>query len=249
VKLLAVKLPAFADRKRLAENGPGIAVSATAHLAVLLMLLLAVRHTAPSPDAGLRTVLVEIVHLGESTASPPAPQHSTAPSQEASVQRAPAAHSPPTGYAPHKPPPKDDLENRLNALSKLRAPETDTQALHGAGEQRSDAQSDAPAGSSASYSLRDFLRAQIERRWSLDLSVLGERRIVVALRVVMKRSGAITSAEIVDKTRYASDKQFREVAMSARNAILLASPIALPPGDYPAETVLTLSLDPRSAMR
>jgi hypothetical protein len=37
--------------------------------------------------------------------------------------------------------------------------------------------------------------------------------------------------------------------MSARNAVLLASPIALPAGDYPAQTELTLLLDPRDAMR
>lgn len=246
--MLSVKL-AEAQRKSLARNGPGIAVSGAVHLAILLMLIFVVRHAAQSPDASLRTVLVEIVRLGDDTTSPPAKQRSTAPAQQASAPRAPTAHSPPTGIAPHKPQQKDDLENRLNQLAKLKAPETATETLHGAGEQQTDSTSDAPAGSSASYALRDFLRAQIERRWSLDLSVLGERRIVVALRVVMKRSGAIASAEIVDKTRYATDKQFREVAMSAKNAILLASPIALPPGDYPAETEMTLTLDPRSTMR
>jgi len=236
--------------RRVAENGPGVAASVLVHGLILLVLLFLVRHTtAETPDAGLRTMLVDIIHLGAETASPPAPRRSTSPSQEASVQRAATARSPLVGFAPHAPPKTDDLENRLNQLAKLRAPETDTQALHGAGEQTTDAASDAAAGSEAMYSLRDFLRAQIERRWNIDLSVLGERRIVVALRVVMKRNGAITTAEIVDKTRYASDKQFRQVAISARNAILLASPIALPAGDYPAETEMTLKLDPRDAMR
>lgn len=232
------------------ENGPGVAASVLVHGAILLLLLFWVRQSAPqSPDASLRTVLVEIIHLGAETTSPPAPQHATAPSQQASVQRAPTAHSPQVGYTRNAPRPADDLDNRLNQLSKLRAPETATQALHGAGEDRTDAASDTAAGSEALYSLRDYLRAQIERRWNIDLGILGERRIVVALRVVMKRNGAITAAEIVDRTRYATDQQFREVAISARNAILLASPIALPAGDYPAESELTLKLDPRDAMK
>lgn len=248
VNRLLVNRPTL--NRKVAENGPGVAASLLVHGLILLALLLWVRHTAAeAPDSGLRAVLVDIIHLGAETASPPAPQRSTSPSQEASVQRAPTAHSPRIGYAPHAPPKTDDLENRLNQLSKLRAPETSTQALHGAGEQTVDAASDAAAGNDAMYSLRDYLRAQIERRWNIDLGVLGERRIVVALRVVMKRNGTITAAEIVDKTRYASDKQFRQIAISARNAILLASPIALPAGDYPAETEMTLKLDPRDAMR
>jgi len=238
------------DRAALNEKGPGVAASVLVHGAILLLLLFWVRHTAPqSPDAGLRTVLVDIIHLGAETTSPPAPQRATARSEQASVQRAPTAHSPPVGYARNAPRPADDLDDRLNQLAKLRAPETDTQAMRGAGEDRTDTASDAPGGRDALYSLRDYLRAQIERRWNIDLSILGERRIVVALRVTMKRNGTIAVAEIVDKTRYASDEQFREVAISARNAILLASPIALPAGDYPAETELTLKLDPRDAVR
>ncbi len=41
---------------------------------------------------------------------------------------------------------------------------------------------DAPAGD-ATYSLRDYVRAQVMRRWNLDLDLLGARRIVVALHV------------------------------------------------------------------
>ena len=94
---------AEAQRRSLAENGPGIAVSGAVHLAILLMLIFVVRQAVQSPDAGLHTVLVEIVRLGDDTTSPPAPQRSTAPAQQASAPRAPAAHSPPTGTAPHKP--------------------------------------------------------------------------------------------------------------------------------------------------
>jgi hypothetical protein len=143
----------------------------------------------------------------------------------------------------------DDFLNRLNSLSKLRAPETTTQALHGQGETEAPSTSnDAMPGDDAAYSLRDYIRAQILRRWSLDLDAAGARSIVVALHVVMKANGTIASAEIVDKHRYATDAAFRQIAMSARNAILLASPIVLPAGHYPPETTMTLHLNPRDAL-
>jgi hypothetical protein len=78
---------------------------------------------------------------------------------------------------------------------------------------------------------------------------VGSRHIVIALRVTMKANGVIALAEIVDRRRYATDAVYRQVAMSARNAVILSSPIALPPGAYPATTEMTLSLDPRDAAR
>ena len=47
---------------------------------------------------------------------------------------------------------------------------------------------------------------------------------------------------------YATDAAFRQIAMSARNAILLASPINLPPGSYAPETTMTLTLNPRDVL-
>lgn len=236
------------DRETLMRNGPGVAGSAVLHGLALLLIFLLFHHAA-NPDARLRTVLIDIVQLGAETASPPSPVRSTAPREQAFVRRAPAAHSPQTGYAPDKTKPLDDLENRLNALSKLQAPETDTRALQGAGTSREETASDGAAAGGASYSLRDYLRAQIERRWNLDLEALAGQHIVVALHVIMKANGTIMAADIVDKRRYATDAAYRRIALSARNAVLLASPIALPAGDYPAQTEMTLMLDPRDAVK
>lgn len=239
-----------AYRRYLADNGPGFAVSALAHGIVLLLILLHFKPIAPAEQEKLHSVLVDIVHLGDETTSPPSKQKAAMPQQEASVRRAPTAHSPIEAVQRNRPKPVDDLDNRLNALAKLRAPETDTQALTGAGQSRAESTSnDAAAGSDAAYALRDFVRAQVMRRWNLDLSLLGERKWIVALRVVMKSNGTIREAEVVDKHRYATDAIFRQIAMSAKNAVLLSSPIALPAGSYPAETEMTLKLDPRDAMR
>lgn len=239
-----------AYRRYLADNGPGLAGSALMHGLVLLLLLLAFRPVAqPKQQEALRSVLVDIVHLGEETTSPAAKQKSAVPAQEASARRAPVAHSPRETVQARAPKPIDDLDNRLNALSKLKAPETSTQALSGPGEQVTDAQSDATPGGEAAYALRDYVRAQVMRRWNLDLSLLGQRKWVVALHVVMKSSGRITEAEVVDKHRYATDAVFRQIAMSAKNAVLLSSPILLPAGNYPAETEMTIQLNPIDAMR
>ncbi len=239
-----------AVRRYLADNGAGLAGSALMHGLVLLLLLLAFRPAAqPKQQEALRAVLVDIVHLGEETTSPPAKQKAAVPAQEASARQAPVAHSPREAVQPRAPKPIDDLENRLNALSKLKAPETATQPLTGPGESRTDSESDDAPGGEAAYALRDYVRAQVMRRWNLDLSLLGQRKWIVALHVVMKASGRITEAEVVDKHRYATDAVFRQIAMSAKNAVLLSSPILLPAGNYPAETEMTIQLNPRDAMR
>jgi hypothetical protein len=239
-----------AYRRYLADNAPGFAGSALLHGMVLLLLLMHFKPIAPAEQEKLHSVLIDIVHLGDETTSPPSKQKTATPQQEASARRAPTAHSPVETVQPHRPKPVDDLDNRLNALSKLRAPETDTQVLAGPGQSRAESSSnDAAAGSDAAYALRDFVRAQVMRRWNLDLSLLGGRNWIVALRVVMKSNGTIREADVVDKHRYATDAVFRQIAMSAKNAVLLSSPIALPAGSYPAETEMTLKLNPRDAMR
>jgi hypothetical protein len=249
-RLAVEPAPQDPRRKFALENGPGVLTSVLAHGVALLLILLGFRAITHPERQPLRTVFIDIVHLGETTQSPPAPQKATTPQQQAFARRAPTAHSPDVGVRPNdKQVTRDDFLNRLNSLSKLRAPETDTDALHGPGETEAPSTSnDATPGDEATYSLRDYIRAQILRRWNLDLGANGAHSIVVALRVVMKANGTIESAEIVDKNRYATDKAFHQIAMSARNAILLASPIALPPGHYAPETAMTLHLDPRDVL-
>ncbi len=238
-------------RRYLADNGPGFAVSALAHGLVLLLILLHFKPIAPAEQEKLHSVLVDIVHLGDETTSPPSKQKAAMPQQEASARRAPTAHSPVEAAQRNRPKPVDDLDNRLNALSKLSCAGDPTRRRSPApaSRARESTSNDAAAGSDAAYALRDFVRAQVMRRWNLDLSLLGERKWIVALRVVMKSNGTIREAEVVDKHRYATDAIFRQIAMSAKNAVLLSSPIALPAGSYPAETEMTLNLNPRDAMR
>ncbi len=251
-RLIVEPPPEDPRRKFALENGPGVLTSGLAHGLALLLILFGFRNAIVRPGAGNCTPSSSTSCIwAKTTQSPPAPLKSR---RYRSNRLSCGAHRRrivpmlACGQIP-SPVVHDDFLNRLNSLSKLRAPETDTQALHGQGETEAPSTSnDSTPGDEATYSLRDYIRAQILRRWSLDLSAAGARTIVVGLHVVMKANGTITSAEIIDKHRYATDAAFRQIAMSARNAILLASPINLPPGHYAPETAMTLSLNPRDVL-
>jgi hypothetical protein len=137
-------------------------------------------------------------------------------------------------------PPPDELESRIAAMAQLRAPDTALPApSNGAG---------AGNGSGGGYALADFVRAQILRRWWPQLQSDAARGMPVAVRLKLSRAGVISDVEIVDQSRFANDKLFRDMALSARNAALLASPISLPPGKYDAVMDIAITLDPKAVL-
>jgi len=97
--------------------------------------------------------------------------------------------------------------------------------------------------------VRDYIRHQVERRWNIDLARLGARREIVVLHIALRADGTVSRADILDKARFATDAAWRDVALSARNAALLSSPIALPDGQSPGPIDITLRLDPRDTLR
>ena len=98
-------------------------------------------------------------------------------------------------------------------------------------------------GQQALYSVRDLIRAQVERRWNFHLASLGEDQFSVPIHVEITETGVVIKAEIVENARSA-DPVYRAIAASARNAVLLASPLALPPGQYRGTLDLVLNLRP-----
>ena len=98
-------------------------------------------------------------------------------------------------------------------------------------------------------SLRDFIRAQILRRWVPDLSRNQRRDRPVLLRVTVSAAGVITAVDIMDRQQFDGDKLFRNMAIGARNAALLTSPVRMPPGNWPRESSFVIDLDPRAASR
>jgi outer membrane biosynthesis protein TonB len=204
---------------------------------------------APTP-----IVPVEVVQLAEETVSPAPPREAAAPaprvaavqprSSAAPVQAPPVVPAIPNPPAPteQKALPQDELETKLAALAKLRQPESG--AISGAGTIGTGGK----GTGAGSVSVKDLIRAQVERRWSLDTETLNGRNVTVAIRVVLDRDGAVMRVDIVEDSRYNADALYHDVALRARNAVLLSSPFSLPQG-HDEVTDVTLLLNPRDTFR
>ena len=237
-------------RKVAGKNGPGVIGSLLLHGLIALLVFSFIAKTASQvPQKAISFVPVDLVRLGMETESPPEARKALVPQQRAAAP--PEASSPtresvsPVGK---KPAPVDALEAKLHGLAKLRQPPTNLKIAEGQGVSNVDAANGAP-GDRATYSVKDYVRAQVERRWSLNLAKMAGRNFTIPIRVVMKRDGTIVSAVIMEEARSKSDAVYRDIALSARNAVILSSPIALPPGDLPAIMHFTLDLDPKDAQR
>jgi hypothetical protein len=208
--------------RRLREE-PGFALSLALHLFFLLMALWYVALRPVVPQQQTHSFPVDLVALtaapGPTGASPAA--HKGAPKPERQAAPVPEGVRPQATQQP-----EDELSAKLRALAQLRAP--DTQLTIGGGNGEGGA-----GNGNGAYGLRDFIRAQILRRWLPDLS--GPR--------------IITDVVIADQPRFLIDRAFHEMALSARNAALLASPIQMPPGSWPAIIKLDIDLDPKAALQ
>ncbi len=228
----------FAPALQQFRDRPGWALSLTLHLG---MLLLALWYLAGQPALSPPTVTLPV----ELVALAPAPGPSGAQPAPARGAPRPARAAAPQaeGVKPDAvQQPLDELSARLRALAQLSAP--DTQLALGGGN------GDGGAGNgNGAYGLRDFIRAQILRRWLPSLSEAASRAAVVRLRLNVSSRGVISDIVIADQARFATDTVFHDMALSARNAALLASPIPMPPGSWPKVIPLEIDLDPKAALR
>jgi hypothetical protein len=245
--------PLAANGSVVRENGPGLAGSIALHaLAALVILLFLSRAETPQPQTVTRIFPVDIVRFGDRTMSPPQVRKSPIPHQRSAriPVRESASPKPPVGVAPNKTAPSvDELQSKLRTLARLRQPETVLAPLDDSPNSDTESTSDdAVSGDQALYSVRDFIRAQVVRRWNVNFSMLGPRNFKVQVHVRISRKGAVTMAEVIDQQRFKTDATYREIALSARNAVLLSSPLALPPGDYHDGMDMVLSLNPRDTL-
>jgi hypothetical protein len=234
------RTPAQPGEETHAYRAVGFAASAALHGLALFVMLMVVQHGMQTARSGLLSVPVEIdrvtpdLKAGEKITLPPRQE----PVPDASSQAQSGANGPSATA---------QLDAKLQTLSKLRQPdgatEPGTSASHA-----SALDDDAMPGQQALYSVRDLIRAQVERRWNFDLASLGDDQFSVPIHVEITETGVVIKAEIVENARSA-DPVYRAIAASARNAVLLASPLALPPGQYRGTLDLVLNLDPRDALR
>jgi hypothetical protein len=227
----------------------GLVCSVLLHGLLLPAFILMLYSTAQPRDV-LLAIPVDVVELSDETTGPPQPEKTLVPQQRAAEPSLPVAE--PVGISRlTKPPLPDALETKLRMLAKLQQPVVDTHLLEKeVGRSRISAMRDeALPGPYATYALSDLLRAQIERRWGPDLARLGGRNLSILIRVEMTSRGVVTKAEIVKNPQFSADKAYDDIALSARNAVLLCSPFTLPPGHYEDVMNMTLSLNTRDALR
>jgi hypothetical protein len=247
--------PGGSDRGRAAPRGlvptrsPALLGSLLLHIAALLFLL----HRVATGDLEkpVRIVPVELVPLADRTTEPVPPKPELPKQQTASVRpqtkKAPpqliplplpkqTLAAPETGTEPVPLPPKDELQSRLEAFAKLNLPGT------GAASATSNGPGYGPSG----YDVRDFIRAQVERRWSLDLDSIEDQKVTVSIHVVLTPDGVIRKAEIVNDR--GTDAAYHSLAISARNAVILSSPITLPVGTPGTMLDVVLNLSPKDTL-
>lgn len=246
-------------RRWRAAARPGVIGSFVLHVAVLGLLL----YQVGVPPELLSVIPVEVVQLAEATATPaPQPDAPVQPSAGSSPRvasvppprPAPRAQPRPAPAPPAVPPstpqpapdalpptPQDALQSQLDALAKLRVQNNAGAGTTGSG-------SSGPVGA-AGYRVEDLIRAQVQRRWNLRLDELGERELIVTIHVVLEPDGTVAKAEIVDTPRTRGDDVYRSIAISARNAVLLSSPLSLPSGMTEDMRDMTISFNTRDSLR
>lgn len=219
----------------------GLGLSALLHGLAVILLVLVLPLGRVGLHQGIETVPVDVV-IEKQQATPPRAVKQADPT--VTIPREAAAPAQPMAAAaaasPQAPAP-DALETKLRALAQLRAPEASI-------EQPAALLPPSDSEGIGIAIVKDIIRDQIERHWNLNLASLGGKDLSVPIRVKITSSGKVIEAEIVENENSA-DPVYRDIAISARNAILSASPLALPAGHYQEVMNIIVNLNPRDTLR
>lgn len=189
-------------------------------------------------------------------ASHPELSTAIAPAQKPALPQ-PAPAPKPASRPAAKPEPlsaEEALALRLKALAKLRQPAPpmppEPRQQDGSGNSSLTATSAAAARArDAAYGVKDIIRAQVIRRWNLHRDAVKLGDWTVAIHIVLNPDGKVLRAEIVDDPRYRSDTAYRDFALSARNAVLMSSPLALPAEAYDIARDIVVDFDPKQVLQ
>jgi hypothetical protein len=150
-------------------------------------------------------------------------------------------------------PPVENLAAALQSLSQqqqlqARAPRNAEQPESGLSNVTTTS-ADSAYGPLATYSAKDFIRAQIARHWYLDRAAIGAGEFTVSLHLMLTADGRVSLAEIVDNQSFGSDAAYRAAAQSLRAAAEMSSPLALPPGHYAEVKDVVLTFSPKQVLQ
>jgi outer membrane biosynthesis protein TonB len=297
-----IEMRPAADR-RLDPMTGGFVASLVLHGLVMLLVVFGLPWLTQMPPPVQQVVIpVNLVALGDKTASPPSPTVAPLPqekarevSKTAPPEAAPVAQTPPppavrhkaedrstpdqltatepaqqpqiskqvkgpklaaqpTAKLPQQRSPAQDLASRLKQLAQLKQPPApvppNPRQQDGAGSSNLTATAaDTARAHDATYSVRDFIRAQVERRWNPDRNAVKAGNWRVSIHIVLDPDGSVSRAEIVNERRYRSNSAYFDFALSARNAVLLSSPLAVPPGGYEIAKDIVVDFDPKQVLQ
>lgn len=226
------------------------------HLGLVIALLWTTQVLELPAQKARNLVLIVLPKLGDDTARA-AEQRMTGAAREKPAQSPQPDKPTPAPPAPAKPRNAPATVNEIAALLKLaearhqpsaalpnrRAQVAPTSANVGA------ISTETAGGDQGLQGIKDFLRAQIERRWEFDVERLGRLDAVVSIRIVLGYDGTVVSATIVPDARHRDDADLAALARSARNAVLLSSPLRLPPRMPDTFRDVTLNFSPRDVAR
>jgi outer membrane biosynthesis protein TonB len=227
----------------------GIALSLALHGAAILFLALLWSALRPAAaPRGPQPIPVDLVALGDETAAPEAdrsklPQQRAAETGDKPTKEAvPVPKQAPTVPEPGRKLARKEKEQARPQPDPHRQPSPQPQ--EGSGISNVTTGADGASGRSAAYGVKDYVRAQIERRWYPQGSALLRNDWVVQLHLQLNQDGSVGQAEIVDSGKM-GDSAYRDFAFSVRNAALLSAPFALPPDLDDAARDMTLDFNPR----
>jgi hypothetical protein len=229
-------------------RGFGFGLSVALHGLVVLALLLMGRGS-PRPSVPVHVLIAELVQE-EVPALQPAAGEDAVHVSESVRPEIPKKGRPATVAAQTARP---NLGALLAMVERAHRPEpVRSQLEQASGEIAADlggGENDVARGSFGTTALKDFIRAQIERRWQVDARRLGGRDFTVVLRLALNADGSIAKLEIIEDAARKDDALYRRVAISGRDAALLSSPLRLPKGVSGDQLDFTLDLHTKDAIR
>ncbi len=207
---------------------------------------------APQPPQAQPTPPTPPVPQEKPQPPAPKPPEAKAEDQAEALKPKPLEKPKPPAEKPAAPQ-QDLLASVLKNVAKMKPVE---------GPKSSDAKPDAKAapqaassgGSSLASRLmiseEDALRRQIEQCWNPPVGARDAQNLIVEVAIDVNADRTVSNAEIVDKSRYASDPFFRAAADSAIRAVRSpkCNPLELPADKYEQWKHIDFTFDPRDML-
>lgn len=254
-----------------------IAFSAMLHGAFMLFLYFGLPHLFKPLPSHHDPVPFEIVELADITNTrvkeepqeqqkPPAPPPKPAPKpvEQSQPQATPTPPVPnaeslskPKPQEKPKPPevkPKTDaLASVLRNVEKMKqqAQPSPTPTKTETKTKEQEAKSLAPTLSNRlTITEEDLLRRQIQQCWNMPVGARNAQDLIVEVIIAVNPDRTVQRADIVDKSRMASDPFFRAAAESAVRALYnpRCSPLELPADKYEQWKTIDFTFDPRDML-